>query len=132
VTLYEIILCALYGVKRIYTELIAGPERFMDIVDQFNATVVFFVPMLINSFKASKNLRTFDKVRTVISGGMTITTEFISETVKIFPSAKIYCAYASTEGDVITLTKNGLKSWSSGQTNDGYQIKVRCLINKIV
>lgn len=44
---------------------------------------------------------------------------------KIFPNAKLYMVYASTEFDLISTSFEGLKANSVGQVNYNYGIKVK-------
>lgn len=127
-TLCALLVSALYGVKRVYSSKAPTPDNFMDIVDRFNVSIVLFPPMLLNPFKMCKNRRPLKSVRSVITGASIITQEFLDETKQIYPNARIICVYASTEGDIISYIRSDTKSWSSGQTSDGYKIRVRFIL----
>lgn len=119
------ILCSIFaGVKRVFLREIVGCEKFMDIVDKYKVTIIFFAPVLLNKFKSSKSFRPFTSVKSCLTGAMRITTEFIEEVRRIFPSAKIVCLYACTEGEAISFIRKDTKSWSSGQVTNGYKVKV--------
>lgn len=126
--IWSILFSALYGSKRVITTQKLTGEFFMDLVEKFKVTHVFFQPHILAMIVKSKNYRQMEKVRSVRTGGTRITAEFIEDTKILFPNAKIGTVYGCTEAGMVALTRKSHKSWSSGPVMDRCQIKVRRFI----
>lgn len=96
----------------------------MNLLEKNNVEIIMFFPFLCNLMTKSENFRPIKSVRLAVVSGSVISEDFIEKTKLCFPNAKVFGAYASTEGGLISASNKIQKSWSSGVVANGCKVKV--------
>lgn len=128
--IFSLMQSGFYGVKRVITSKMMNMtgDFFLDMLENHNVGFIIFYDYLLELIKRSKNPRQIKSVHTIMVGSNVIQEEFLEKSKVYFPNAKMVPVYGSTEGGLVSIARNGQKSWSSGQLNGGYKAKVKVLI----
>jgi amino acid adenylation domain-containing protein len=76
------------------------PRYLKQVIEQFEVTVLHFVPSILSVFLSFLSLRDCPSLEQIVTSGEALSAELQNETFKQFPSAKLWNLYGPTEAAI--------------------------------
>jgi acyl-coenzyme A synthetase/AMP-(fatty) acid ligase len=121
---FSMIYSCLYGAKRVITSQNMTAELYVEILEKFDVTIAFGSPAIQYPLIKGSKVGQMSKIRIMYLGGVAINEEVVKKLQILCPNGRIKGSYATTEADLIAVSRKPQRGVSSGNVNSNYKIKV--------